>query len=152
MAQIQIGTMEFANIRRAAQIVAPKVEANTKLQAKIAQLQAEYDANQNLINSMDGWVREKTGYCSTELCMRVVTPILNEDGTPKMDKEGKYPQKKTDWVYNPAILTKLEKGGYLLETKATEAPAEGAPVVKEEVEEAPLAAAPEATVFDPTAL
>lgn len=151
MAQITIGTMEFANIRRAAQIVAPKVEANVKLAQKIAKLQEELNANNALISSMDGWVREKTGYGSNELVKRIVTDVLNEDGTVKVDAKTGYKVKKTEWVYNPEILTKLEKGGYVLETAENTDPAEAAPA-EESVNLENIPAAPESEVFDPTKL
>ena len=68
-----------------------KMEAINK---KIEELNNELNDINTFIESSEAGVKNLTGYTSGELINCEYIPQFNEDGTPKMDKEGKYQQKK----------------------------------------------------------
>ena len=61
---------------------------------KIEELNIELNDINAFIESSEAGVKNLTGYTSGELISCEYIPQFNEDGTPKMDKEGKYQQKK----------------------------------------------------------
>ena len=61
---------------------------------KIEELNNELNDINTFIESSEAGVKNLTGYTSGELINCEYIPQFNEDGTPKMDKEGKYQQKK----------------------------------------------------------
>ena len=61
---------------------------------KIEELNNELNDINTFIESSEAGVKNLTGYTSGELISCEYIPQFNEDGTPKMDKEGKYQQKK----------------------------------------------------------
>lgn len=77
-----------------------------KLNAKIAKLEEQRDTIQQSIDLAEQPILNMLGYKSGDLIEVVVTPLFNEDGTPKMDAEGKYQQKKKQYVckYGDAFL------------------------------------------------
>lgn len=65
------------------------------LKKHIDKLQAEYDEQMEIIEANEAGVKLLTGgYISKDLIKDEQIPQYNEDGTPKMDKEGKYQVKK----------------------------------------------------------
>lgn len=69
-----------------------------KLNDKIVGLQAELDMTVAGIESVEARVKALTGgYTSRDLIEAVRTPLINEDGTPKLDKNG-YAMYKKQYV------------------------------------------------------
>ena len=60
---------------------------------KIEEINNELNDINTFIESSEAGVKNLTGYTSGELISCEYIPQFNEDGTPKMDKEGKYQQK-----------------------------------------------------------
>ena len=67
---------------------------NLPMYKKIEELNNELIDINTFIESSEAGVKNLTGYTSGELINCEYIPQFNEDGTPKMDKEGKYQQKK----------------------------------------------------------
>lgn len=102
-----LNNRELAQIKRIAQNVDADFQKACKLTVKIGELIAERDALQQGIDEMEAPVIRKTGYKSTDIYTKVITPQFNEDGTPKTDKEGrqlkvtKYVLKYPDTIIPP---------------------------------------------------
>ena len=77
-----------------------------KVNEKIAKLEEKKAALEDAIELAEQPILRMFGYKSGDLIEVVVTPLFNEDGTPKMDAEGKYQQKKKQYVakYGEAFL------------------------------------------------
>lgn len=86
---------QIKNIFKANEQDYNKVE---RLKAKQAELQAEIEELTEGINLAEARVIKVTGgYSSKDIIEVVVTPLFNEDGTPKLDEKG-YQQKKKQYV------------------------------------------------------
>lgn len=95
-----------------------------KVNEKIAKLEEQKAALEEAIELAEQPVLRMFGYKSGDLIEVVVTPLFNEDGTPKMDAEGKYQQKKKQYVakYGEAFLPTEDNDAEVAPT--TEIPAE----------------------------
>ena len=101
-----------------------------KVNEKIAKLEEKKAALEESIELAEQPVLRMFGYKSGDLIEVVITPLFNEDGTPKMDAEGKYQQKKKQYVakYGEAFLptesNDTEEASTTETTTATEVPAD----------------------------
>jgi len=85
-----LNARELAQIKRIAQNVDADYQKVCKLNEKIVNLTKERDAIQQDIDEMEAPVIRKTGgFKSTDLYEKTITPLFNENGTPKVDKEGR---------------------------------------------------------------
>ena len=77
-----------------------------KVNEKMSKLEEQKAALEEAIELAEQPVLRMFGYKSRDLIEVVTTPLFNEDGTPKMDAEGKYQQKKKQYVakYGEAFL------------------------------------------------
>lgn len=83
---------QIKNIYKANSSIYSRIETLVKHLNKI---QAELDEQLAIIEANEAGVKMLTGgFISKQLIMDEQIPQFNEDGTPKMDKEGKYQQKK----------------------------------------------------------
>ena len=100
-----LNARELAQVKRIAQNVDADYQSVCKLNEKIKELTAQRDALQQGIDEMEAPVIRKTGYKSTDIFMKVITPQFNADGSPKVDKNGR-PIKVTKYVlrYGDSIL------------------------------------------------
>ena len=145
-----ISTRDFANIKRMAQIVNPKVSRKTTLLKQKAKIDTEIAELNKAISLLEGGIKCKfLGLGTEQLVKKVVTPAVREDGTPVLDAKTGKQLTKTTWeplsclVYNEAnnnyTLTVEEDGDGV--TAETEVPAEiandaeVAPEVEHPVEE-----------------
>ena len=133
--ETKINSREVAQIKRICQNVDGDFQKVNKLKAKIATLQAEVDELQIGIDEMEAPVVRKTGYKSTDLVEKVVSPMYNPDGTPKTDKNGvhmkvtKYVLKYPETIVPPTVET---AGSDFDADAAIATPAEAEPVNTEE--------------------
>lgn len=85
-----LNARELAQVRRIAQNVDADYQKVCKLNAQIEKLIAERDSLQQGIDEMEAPVIRKTGgYKSTDIYEKTIVPQFNEDGTPKVDKDGR---------------------------------------------------------------
>ena len=85
-----LNARELAQVRRIAQNVDADYQKVCKLNAQIEKLIAERDSLQQGIDEMEAPVIRKTGgYKSTDIYEKTLVPQFNEDGTPKVDKDGR---------------------------------------------------------------
>ena len=83
---------QIKNIYKANSSIYSRIET---LQKHLYKIQAELDEQLAIIEANEAGVKMLTGgFISKQLIKDEQIPQFNEDGTPKMDKEGKYQQKK----------------------------------------------------------
>ena len=83
---------QIKNIYKANSSIYSRIET---LQKHLYKIQEELDEQLAIINANEAGVKMLTGgFISKQLIKDEQIPQFNEDGTPKMDKEGKYQQKK----------------------------------------------------------
>lgn len=125
-----LNARELAQVKRIAQNVDADYQKVCKLEEKIAELTKERDELQQGIDEQEAPVVRKTGFKSTDIYTKVIVPQMNEDGTAKVDKNGR-----------PIKVTK-----YVLKYPDTIIPVENTPTEKEEVKEAEAPATEEENV------
>lgn len=90
----KLTSREIASIKRIFLNNLPMYKKMETINKKIEELNNELNDINTFIESSEVGVKNLTGYTSGELINCEYIPQFNEDGTPKMDKEGKYQQKK----------------------------------------------------------
>lgn len=90
----KLTSREIASIKRIFLNNLPMYKKMETINKKIEELNNELNDINTFIESSEVGVKNLTGYTSGELIKCEYIPQFNEDGTPKMDKEGKYQQKK----------------------------------------------------------
>ena len=90
----KLTSREIASIKRIFLNNLPMYKKMETINKKIEELNNELNDINTFIKSSEAGVKNLTGYTSGELINCEYIPQFNEDGTPKMDKEGKYQQKK----------------------------------------------------------
>ena len=92
-----ISTRQFATVKRTAMNVYPLVDQINKKRAEINKLYAEIEDLNHQVTSWEGGIIAMTGgYTSSDLVIKTVAIATNEDGSTKLDKNGK-PVKITKW-------------------------------------------------------
>ena len=121
MSEKILNARELAQVKRIAQNVDADYQKVCKLEEKIAELTKERDELQQGIDEQEAPVVRKTGFKSTDIYTKVIVPQMNEDGTAKVDKNGR-PIKVTKYVlkYPDTIIPVAGNTA----TPAPEAPAE----------------------------
>ena len=83
---------QIKNIYKANSSIYSRIET---LQKHLDKIQTELNEQLEIIDANEAGVKMLTGgFVSKQLIKDEQIPQFNEDGTPKMDKEGKYQQKK----------------------------------------------------------
>lgn len=90
----KLTSREIASIKRIFLNNLPMYKKIETINKKIEELNNELNDINTFIEASENGVKNLTGYTSGELINCEYIPQFNEDGTPKMDKEGKYQQKK----------------------------------------------------------
>ena len=90
----KLTSREIASIKRIFLNNLPMYKKMETINKKIEELNNELNDINTFIESSEAGVKNLTGYTSGELISCEYIPQFNEDGTPKMDKEDKYQQKK----------------------------------------------------------
>lgn len=90
---------ELARLKRTAQNISQFVTKKNKLITQIAELQAELDSINNMIDLTDAPTVALTGYHSEQIIKKVVTP------TDKLDKKGNILKQTTyEFIYPDTII------------------------------------------------
>lgn len=128
----ELTTREIAAVKRQFKNSLPALKKIEAIDKKIAALQEERDIQQAIIDGGEAGIMRLTGgYKSIDLITCTYEPQFNEDGTPKMDKEGKYQIKNQVLTFHaPVEVETVEETAYVdpdsaveeVETAAVEAP------------------------------
>lgn len=102
---------QIKNIYKANSSIYSRIDT---LRKHLDKIQEEYDEQVAIIEANEAGVKMLTGgYISKDLITDVQIPQFNEDGTPKMDKDGKYQLKKRVLTFvipeQPANETPVEE-------------------------------------------
>ena len=84
-------TREISEFKRTAQNVWPELAKKQRLEAKLAEIQNELEETNKKIALKEAYVFNATGCHVFDIIERNVTktPVLNEDGSAKLDEKGK---------------------------------------------------------------
>lgn len=125
----ELSTREIAAVKRQFKNSLPALKKIEAIDKKIAALQEERDIQQAIIDGGEAGIMRLTGgYRSVDLITCTYEPQFNEDGSPKMDKEGKYQIKNQVLTFHAPVE---------VDTNPTENVAEVDDSPNEEVESAP---------------
>lgn len=103
---LELKDRQIAAIKRQFRNSLPAIKKIESLQKKINELTEERDREVAYLNGGEAGIRALTGgYASYELIKCEYVPQFNEDGTPKMDKDGKYQLKKQVLTFVPPVET-----------------------------------------------
>ena len=121
-----ISTRDFADIKRMAQIVNPKVSRKTTLLKQKAKIDAEIAELNEAISLLEGGIKCKfLGLGTEQLVKKVVSPATKEDGTPCIDAKTGKQLTKTTWEPLPCLVYNEDKNNYTLTVgEDVEVPAE----------------------------
>jgi len=90
----ELTSREIASIKRIFLNNLPMYKKIDSIDKKIEELTKEKEDLNTFIESSENGVKNLTGYTSGQLIKCDYIPQVNEDGTPKMDKDNKYQLKK----------------------------------------------------------
>lgn len=100
----ELTTREIAAVKRQFKNSLPALKKIEAIDKKIAALQEERDIQQAIIDGGEAGIMRLTGgFRSIDLITCTYEPQFNEDGTPKMDKEGKYQVKNQVLTFHAPI-------------------------------------------------
>ena len=98
---------QIKNIYKANSSIYSRIET---LEKHLNKIQAELDEQLAIIEANEAGVKMLTGgFISKQLIKDEQIPQFNEDGTPKMDKEGKYQQKKRVLTFVVPVQEPIEE-------------------------------------------
>ena len=130
-----ISTRDFADIKRMAQIVNPKVSRKATLIRQKEKIGAELAELDMEIALLEGGIKNKfLGLGTEQLVKKVVSPAMREDGTPYLDSKTGKQLTKTTWEPLPCLTYDEEKNNYILNVSDCESsttPIETEPVATE---------------------
>lgn len=97
-------TRQIAAIKRQFKTSLPALKKIESINKKIADLEEEKRIQEAILNGGEAGIIAMTGgYRSVDLINCEYVPQFNEDGTPKMDKDGKYQLKNQVLTFVPPV-------------------------------------------------
>lgn len=95
---------QIAAIKRQFKTSLPALKKIESINKKIADLEEEKGIQEAILNGGEAGIIAMTGgYRSVDLINCEYVPQFNEDGTPKMDKDGKYQLKNQVLTFVPPV-------------------------------------------------
>lgn len=117
---------QFMAVKRVAQAVNPLITKRNKAKEAMDKAQADYDSFNAQVEGLQSGIKQYVGFDVEQLVKKVIEPAVNEDGTPKTDKNGKT-LKVTKYVPTDIVSYDKENRQYVITVPDAEEP-------KEEVE------------------
>ena len=117
---------QFMAAKRVAQAVNPLITKRNKAKEAMDKAQADYDSFNAQVEGLQSGIKQYVGFDVEQLVKKVIEPAVNEDGTPKTDKNGKT-LKVTKYVPTDIVSYDKENRQYVITIPDAEEP-------KEEVE------------------
>lgn len=117
---------QFMAVKRVAQAVNPLITKRNKAKEAMDKAQADYDSFNAQVEGLQSGIKQYVGFDVEQLVKKIVEPAVNEDGTPKTDKNGKT-LKVTKYVPTDIVSYDKENRQYVITVPDAEEP-------KEEVE------------------
>ena len=108
----ELTTREIAAVKRQFKNSLPAMKKLESINQKLAKLQEERAIQQAILDGGEAGIMAMTGgYTSSDLVIKTVTIATNEDGSTKLDKNGK-PVKVTKWEASNNVVWNEEKKVY----------------------------------------
>lgn len=105
----ELTTRQIAAVKRQFKNSLPALKKVESIDNKIKALEEEKSNLMDYINGGEAGIKAMTGgYASYQLIKCEYIPKFNEDGTPVMDKEGKYQIKNQVLTYVPIVEPEIE--------------------------------------------
>lgn len=117
---------QFMAVKRVAQAVNPLITKRHKAKEAMDKAQADYNSFNAQVEGLQSGIKQYVGFDVEQLVKKVIEPAVNEDGTPKTDKNGKT-LKVTKYVPTDIVSYDKENRQYIITVPDAEEP-------KEEVE------------------
>ena len=117
---------QFVAVKRVAQAVNPLITKRNKAKEAMDKAQTDYDSFNAQVEGLQSGIKQYVGFDVEQLVKKVIEPAVNEDGTPKTDKNGKT-LKVTKYVPTDIVSYDKENRQYVITVPDAEEP-------KEEVE------------------
>lgn len=109
---VELKDRQIAAIKRQYKNSLPAIKKIESLNKRIAELTEERNREQAYLDGGEAGIKALTGgYTSYELIKCEYVPQFNEDGTPKMDKDGKYQLKKQVLTFVPPTEALMPEAG-----------------------------------------
>lgn len=107
----ELTTREIAAVKRQFKNSLPAMKKIDSIDQKITRLQNERAIQQAILEGGEAGIMAMTGgYRSIDLITCTYEPQFNEDGTPKMDKEGKYQVKTQVLTFHAPVEVPTTEG------------------------------------------
>lgn len=100
---IDLSVRQIAAIKRQFKTSLPILKKIESIDQKLCKLQNEKELLQKILDGGEAGILAMTGYRSVDLINCEYVPQFNEDGTPKMDKDGKYQLKTQVLTFVPPV-------------------------------------------------
>lgn len=108
----ELTSREIAAVKRQFKNSLPAMKKIDSINQKINKLQEEKAIQQAILDGGEAGIMAMTGgYRSVDLITCTYEPQFNTDGTPKMDKEGKYQIKTQVLTYHTPVEIPAENAG-----------------------------------------
>lgn len=104
---------QFMAVKRVAQAVNPLITKRDKAKEAMDKAQAEYDSFNAQVEGLQSGIKQYVGFDVEQLVKKVIEPAVNEDGTPKTDKNGKT-LKVTKYVPTDIVSYDKENRQYVI--------------------------------------
>ena len=109
---LELKDRQIAAVKRQFRNSLPAIKKIESLNKRIAELISERDREQAYLDGGEAGIKALTGgYASYDLIKCEYVPQFNEDGTPKMDKDGKYQLKKQVLTFVPPTEAPISEIG-----------------------------------------
>lgn len=104
---------QFMAVKRVAQAVNPLITKRDKAKEAMDKAQADYDSFNAQVEGLQSGIKQYVGFDVEQLVKKVIEPAVNEDGTPKTDKNGKT-LKVTKYVPTDIVSYDKENRQYVI--------------------------------------
>lgn len=104
---------QFMAVKRVAQAVNPLITKRNKAKEAMNKAQADYDNFNAQVEGLQSGIKQYVGFDVEQLVKKVIEPAVNEDGTPKTDKNGKT-LKVTKYVPTDIVSYDKENRQYVI--------------------------------------
>lgn len=108
---LELKDRQIAAVKRQFRNSLPSLKRIESLKKKINELGKELEVETAILNGGEAGIIAMTGYRSIDLIKCEYIPQFNEDGSPKMDKDGKYQLKKQVLTFVPPVEAPVTEKG-----------------------------------------
>lgn len=119
----RINYSAFMSVKSVAKACNPLITKRDSIKKQIEELAQEYNDYDTQVKSLEAGIKATLGFGVEELVKKVIEPAVNEDGTPKLDKDGK-PVKTTKYVPTSIVSYDKEHKQFVITTPDTAEPVE----------------------------